>query len=513
LQIVASLTQNGGDISVPVIFPELEIPGLEMFVQLPQNADGKPMSWKTQFLELDKKSNMPPDGQNSGAADSPLLYNITARGYSAKTVRTKLLPMAALNDTSFLLRSNGALFGLSTIDVTVREKTDCIVRLPADCELLQITRDGHFVQGMKLPDNCWLVDFWDSDYPQRWSFLFRSNDNKNAFQQDGIKPQKQQSIHLQFPVFDGLQIQETIWTFAGEIDRKPSECSVQVFKQYSDSETAEQRNETALHLGRHRFVTGTNVFQPQIAMNLIRQRHLLRLLNSLPVDAARRADDLKCWYALWSAQWNNVTEKLDFQTALATNTPDVKPAIIFDRTGQQQTESATSTASFLETISAKTREAFALAKQQSVREKIGDAIAGKQSDGKQTETAGSAPILTSPTYWQGRISGQSGYLFGVCSGTVCEICLTDGLREQSFSSVVPSIFLLLLSILACAALIYWQGFLKELFLQFPHFWSICMGLILLFMLQLGGVGVIVIVLTVLSLFRPSWKRRKMPLQD
>ncbi|GHT09528.1 hypothetical protein FACS1894170_00160 [Planctomycetales bacterium] len=512
VQIVASLAPNGGDVSVPVILPESEMPGLEMFVQLPQKTDGKPVSWKTQFLKLDEKPNIPLNNQDGIITGSPLLYSITERGYSAKTVRTSSLPTVELNDISFLLRSNGAFFGLSTIDVKVRGKTDCIVRLPAGCELLQITRDGHFVQGTKLPDNCWHVDFWDSDYPQRWSFLFRSNQNKNDFQRSGVKPQKQQSIHLQFPIFDGLQIQETIWTFAGEIDGNQSECSVQTFKHYSDSVTAVQRKETAIHLGRHRFLTGVDVLQPQIAMNLIRQRHMLRLLNSLPVDTAGRTDDLKRWYSLWSAQWNNITEKLDFQTPLTANIPNPKQAVILNRDDMpQQADSATSAGAFLATISPKTREAFMLAKQQSVREKIGDAIAGTQSHSKQPETAGAVPILTSPAYWQGRISSESGYLFGICNGTICEICLSGGLREQPFSSVVPSVFLsLLLMILMFAVLVYLRGFLKELFLQFPHFWGICIGLLLWFLLHLGGVGVIVIVLIVLSLFRPSWKRRKIP---
>ncbi|MDR3181617.1 MAG: hypothetical protein LBT89_01640, partial [Planctomycetaceae bacterium] len=504
LNIKAFLAQGTDDVSVPAIFPDIDTSAVQMFVQLPQKNGEETIPWELQYLETYQTKNA---ANTDGSGKAQLLFRVTDKDYRAKINRTNSAPVITLCDAGFLLRPDGSLLALAAADVKVSGQDTCIVQLPVNSELIQMTRNGTVLRGTQLGNNRWQIDFWGSDYPQRLNILYRSR------------------LRCALPVFEGVKVQETIWTIAKETaGAPPLDYAVQTAQNTS---AADNNENTLIDLGRHRFLTGNTAAQSQITMNLIRQHHLLRQLNSLPVSTGR-LEEVKRWFTHWSADWNSVSEKINYQTALTANEPNVKPVLLLDWRERQDIDQNASTAAFLETMSAKTRDALQLAKQQSVKEKIDSSSKEPEASVSGSENIGSnVPLLNSQTYWQGRLSGEMVYLFGVSGGAVSEICLTDdsqlsrstgGIRfwQSILPAQMPLAVQMLLGISLCVftaimVMIFLRRiYFTELLLQYPHFWGTALGLFLWSSTPLGGVGIAVTVLTVISLFRPSWHRRKIP---
>ncbi|MDR3232154.1 MAG: hypothetical protein LBT46_00545 [Planctomycetaceae bacterium] len=512
IHIKAALLQEADEVSVPVIFPETASAALQMFVQIPQKAGEETLPWKLQYLDVAKENDTKESGRYK---NTHLLYRITDKEYRAKIKRTNYAPVITLLDTGFLLRPDGTLFGLAAADIKVWGQDSCSVQLPADCEVIQMTSNGIILGGTQLGNNRWQLDFWDSDYPQRLIILFRRNkrNNKSNNHNKNGKERRVEDVQaadnlLRFPlpVFEGIKVQETLWSLIKE-SGAPLEYDVQTLQKVRTQTNWDDN--TVTDLGRRKFLTGNDIVQTQITVNLIRQHHLLRLLNSLPAAAPGRTEEVKRWYSHWSAEWDSVTEKINYQSALtaasAANEPNRKQTLLLDL--QQESAQAASTAVFLETMTSKTRDALLLAKQQSVKEKI-ENVPGEG----QTGTAVAVPMLNSLSYWQGRHGGETVYLFGVSSGAVEEIRLTAGKGGNVFPSAVSSVFWIVLCVSAAISILLYCNriFVTELFLQFPHFWGTVAGLFLWSATPLSGAGMIIVILTLLSLFRPSWQRRKMP---
>jgi hypothetical protein len=155
-------------------------------------------------------------------------------------------------------------------------------------------------------------------------------------------------------------------------------------------------------------------------------------------------------------------------------------------------------------MSASAQKPLRDSKEQSVREKLGSAA--------DTIPKQSVPILNSQVYWQGRISEEMQYLFGTEEGAIGAIRFISEPNEGGWTHRLSDYVWLWI----CFALLIPIGVLlsvrwvhlMELWLQFPHFWGMTIGVLLWTFLPESLIGPIIIGLTIVSLFRPSWARHR-----
>jgi hypothetical protein len=161
--------------------------------------------------------------------------------------------------------------------------------------------------------------------------------------------------------------------------------------------------------------------------------------------------------------------------------------------------------SFWATIGIRTHEALKVSKDQSIRDKFGAA-----ADTSQRQPM---PILNSPVYWQGKISGEMQYLFGAEEGVLREIRLTANPSEGMWThwiagQIWAAVCVALLIPIAVLLSVRWVHGM-ELWLQFPQFWGMTLGVLLWTFLPNSFLGLFVMLLVFASMFRPSWSRHRL----
>jgi len=476
LKITLSLT--GTTVSLPnmVLLPRgIDQLESEVFVDLPLTLDNEIIPWELKMLEaIDRPT----------ADDSRLSYRAVDTEFSATISQVESRLTATFYDIGFLITTDGTVFGMATIDLRNRGQNSLMLQMPIGYEPIQISSAGAILDQTRLEENHqWKVNIGTSDYPQRLNIFFRASLPPTIRQWN----REQITATLQFPVLIGVAVQETLWTVAME-GNAPT-MSVETVLEG----TKKNRR------GDHRPMSGREAALSLVGVNLIREHNLLHVLRSLPVSL--RQEEMQNWFLHWSDEWNTVADKVDSQIVYLP-LQDIKPKLITGST--EQTALPGTIRSFWGTMSARTPESLRTNKEQSVQEKF--------PAGLETQSMPTSPILASPVYWQGRLSNEMQHLFGTEEGTLRTIRLTSqpddgdwthGLAEFvwlgiSFALLIP-IFVLLS--------VRWVH-LKELWLQFPHFWGMMVGVLLWAFLPESFLGLIIIVLTFVSFFRPSWTRHR-----
>ncbi|MDR0520526.1 MAG: hypothetical protein LBH00_01595 [Planctomycetaceae bacterium] len=460
---------------IPAIFPvkNKEYLSSEMIIDLPKKINGEKITWNTQNLEPLKS---PPQEDRQ-------IFRAKDEDFSAAAHQTATPLTALLYDIGFLIKPDGSVFGIATVDLKNRGQEPFILQMPGGYELIQISADGSMVQRTRLDRNRWTVYIGSSDYPQRLCILFRTVLPAPVWQQ-----QEKRTSALQFPVLEGIAVQETLWSLSLEDDVPAFNIDI-----------------AGTFLNHQTPLSGDEAVQTLIGLNLIREYHLIRLLNSV---SSSKPADLQRWFSHWLSEWNTAADRIDDQMQrLPLTLQNIRPKFV-----QNQADSAAKKGqkqgylgAFSETISRQTQKELLENKQQCV---LGKKISFAGEDEK------TMPMPTSQVYWQGRISADMRYFFGYSEGAVREITLTSLPEEMSwthfFSGAVHlAAGLILVMPIIVLLLIRWVN-LRELWLQFPHFWTMSFGILLWVFIPGSIIGLAVIGFTVLAFFRPSWRRRPLP---
>ncbi|MCL2005359.1 MAG: hypothetical protein FWG73_04255 [Planctomycetaceae bacterium] len=479
-----SLNTAGRNIALPNVFPldrniyQLES---EIFVELPNRQGNEMIHWERSMLE--------PIVSESGEEDSLSRYRALDTNFAAAISQVESRLTALFYDIGFLINRDGTIIGSVTVDLRNQGQDHCIVQMPPGYSLIQIASAGSILGHTRLEDEQrFHINIGTSDYPQRLNILFRAPRTPMLRTWD----RKTVLSALHFPVLEGVIVQDTIWTvaFGGNVP----ELKVESMWDASGVN----------NLHEHVPLSGTDAALSLIGLNLIREHNLLRILNAIP---SGRPEEMRRWFLHWSAEWDTVADKVDFQVShLPLTLQNVRPSLIVRPAGlADESEDMTGIVRpFLETISANAREALRSRKEQTVGEKFGTVM---DSVSRQT-----APVLNSQVYWQGRLSEEMRYLFGAEEGSIQTILLTSNPSEGNWADWVSSHILLwvilgLLLPIFVLSLVRWV-YLAELWYQFPHFWGMCFGVLLWTFLPESFIGILVILLTVLSFFRPSWPRHR-----
>jgi len=304
---------------------------------------------------------------------------------------------------------------------------------------------------------------------------------------------------------EGVAVQETIWSIAFEGNLPPLNVTSIQDRHWGITLSPDLLGNEESELGEHLLVSGADAARSLIGVNLIRKHNLIQVLQSMPISP--RQDEMQRWFLHWLEEWNMVADKVDFQIShLPLTLHNVRPNLIARPAtpASEETENAGIVRPFLELMSARTPEALRTTKEQTVLEQFGSAM---DMPSKQP-----TPILTSQVYWQGRASGEVQYLFGTEEGALRAIRLTsvpstgDWLLQLSEHAWLWISLALLMPIFVLLS-VRWVH-LTELWLQFPHFWGMSLGVLLWVFLPESFIGPIIIVLAFLSFFRPSWIRHR-----
>ena len=476
-----------GAVSFPNVFP---LPGIadqfesELFVELPLRLGNEIIPWDlNQLVETEEQAS---DVHRA-------VFRALDSNFTAAINRDEAKLTAIFYDTGFLVKQDGSVFGIATIDLNNQGQDSLILQMPEGYEPIQISSGGLMVGRTRLPDNRWQINIGTSDYPQRFSILFRASLSQplNRWNREKIVST------LEFPFLEGVTVQESLWTITFE-GILPS-LNVTIIQDHFFTASKEY------DLGNHVPLVGIDAALSLIGINFVRQNNLFHVLRSLPVSG--RQEEMQRWFSHWSDEWQMVSDKVDFQIAhLPLTLHNVQPRFIARQVDAASvgTESAGIVRPFVEMMGVRTQESLRVSKEQTVREKFGTAM--------DTVAKQSAPILNSQVYWQGRVAEDVRYLFGAEEGALRSISLTSmpstGGWMLHFSEHVWLWVGLSLSLPIVVLLLVRWVYLSELWLQFPHFWGMTFGVLLWVFFPESFIGLIIIVLTFISFFRPSWTRHR-----
>ena len=451
----------------------------EIFIDLPRKQRDEIILWDLNHLDVIEELN---------TDASRLILKVTDTSFSATVSQAESKLTALFYDIGFLVMRDGTVFGAVTVDLRNQGQDSFILQMPPEYEPIQITAASKILDRTRLDEkHRWRVHIGTSDYPQRFNMLFR------ASLPQPLKIWKREQIvsAIQFPVLEGVAVQETLWTAAFE-GNVPT----------LNVEFLSEKNEMN-DLKNHVPLSGKDVALSSVGVSLIRENNLIHLLRTLPVST--RQEEVQRWFSHWSDEWNTVADKVDYQFARLSS-QNVKPQLIVrphDLNGER-TETAGTIRSFWETMGASTHKALRDNKEQSVQEKFGAVM--------ESTPPKTVPNLNSHVYWQGRISDELQYLFGAEEGMIRTVYFTSKPDEKMWTDWFSDhawigINVVLLFPIFVLLSVRWVH-LMELWLQFPHFWGMTVGVLLWTFVPESFIGVIIIGLTLASLFRPSWTRHR-----
>ncbi|MCL2709902.1 MAG: hypothetical protein FWE95_03380 [Planctomycetaceae bacterium] len=487
VNITVSLNTTG-TAALPNVFPlqaESEQFESELFVDLPRRQNNVIIPWDLSYLvETEEQAT---DAQR-------LRLQSIDNNFAATINRDEARLTAIFYDIGFLIRKDGSIFGTVTVDLRNRGQEYFVLQMPEGYEPIQISSAGLLLGRTRLEEgNRWRVNIGASNYPQRLSVLFRASLPQSLKQWN----RKQIISSLQFPILEGIVVQETIWTIAFEGNLPPMKVASIHDRHSFGSEESD--------LGEHEPISGIEVALSVIGVNYIRQHNLNEVLKSLPVST--RQEEMQRWFMHWSEEWNIVADKVDFQIShLPVAGHNVRPKLIARSvvSTSDRTEHSGIVRLFSEMMGTRTQESLRVTMEQTVLEKFASTM---DSVPKRP-----VPILNSQVYWQGRMSEDSQCLFGTEEGTLRAIRLTSVPNTGGWMSYLSEHFWLWISLTLVIPIfvllsVRWVH-PTELWLQFPHFWGMTLGILLWVFVPESFIGPIVIVLTFIALFRPSWARHR-----
>ncbi|GHT17691.1 hypothetical protein FACS1894189_4070 [Planctomycetales bacterium] len=545
-RIKAALNTPGTAVSLPHIVSESEkVDQYESrtFVILPRQSSDKTIPWKLDFLEtvdvqvakqleqataatLDEKGGVKSD--TAVVPDPNRIYlSAVDKDFNATINRTDSMTVASFYDALFLVRRNGTVFGIATIDVKNRGQDSFILQMPQNYEPIQMTCAGLTTKGTKLSGNRWKIDVWASDYPQRLHLSFRgilsraSRDSDEKPRPLTLSQLSREKIVTSFklPVLEGVVIQETLWSVLFE-DSKPGMLPMFSVSSVRERQmgpatftSSELLGENVVELGEHIPLSGVAAWQSIIGIHLTRQYNLLRVLNTVSDAIPAKSEEMKRWYSHWADNWFSLADKVDVQMShLSALQQNGKPQILLDPQKQKGEETqANSAAGFIGTWIESmnlsiTRNALIVSGRQGITEKLG------LTESETVRTPTLYPRLNSQVYWQNRVMEDAQYLFGVSEGTIQSIRLESQPEVGGWSLPQSKSFFLWLAIPVLFLILLRHVHLMDILLQFPHFWGVLVGILLWNLFPSLFLGFSIILLTFFSLFRPNWSRRGLPEQ-
>ena len=536
-RIRSALNMTSTSVSVPHVGPDSgKLPkcDIKSYVILPRLDGGEPVPWNLSMLEevdeatirqLDAVISQPLEGATGRASDvapdaDKLCFQTLAEDFSASISRQNAVSVVDMYDVSFVVKGDGVVFGIATIDLKSRGQDSFILRMPSGYELIQIVCSGIASKGRKLPSgDRWRIDLWSSDYPQRMRIVFRGTLTPLREKEKTNPPDETITLarlngeplrcSLALPVLEGVSVQKTVWlvTFDSIRGRPfvPLDVATVREKEFGTSSfsSSEILGERITELGRHIPATGSEAMQTLFKLNLLRLDNLRKIIDLISAPGSSRSGEVRRWFALWSEEWYGVNRLLDY---LGRQHPESllpgKHLFLLDLTGSDLEDSGFENAEIY--LEAKNISLLLQALMVGYKDMTTKNFAFDDVEENLRRTNNLS--MNSMLYWRDRLTEDAAYLFGASSGQVLEIRLVSAPSGHRWSGRVLE-FLFPWVLLPLILPVFSRRFpFTELFCQFPHFWGTVAGVLLWSLFPPGYFGIAVLVLTFFSYLRPAWPK-------
>lgn len=235
---------------------------------LPTQSQLHPVVWETQGLKpvpLPEDFAAAPLGKESFVA-----YEVQRRPFRAALKPLVGEAQVFLADVSVTWRADGACHGVAVFDVQAAGLSQCPLRLPPGCHLLQLAVAGVPTTPLPSPNHRWQVPLSPSAFPQRIEVTF-----------EGALPGPPGDGLCQFeaPVLEGLPVRQTLWTIAGPPQYQP------------------------------RLPAGCKTLS-RVAQEMVRLRAIGALMESAADTAAEDPEETVQWYRIWARRWAAAGEEI-----------------------------------------------------------------------------------------------------------------------------------------------------------------------------------------------------------
>jgi len=227
VQLVSAITgQHRFTVSSPltlapgerVSVPQVVLEGAHIdkrLLVLPTQSGLQPVAWETEGL---RETALPEDSAAPLVAPEAFVaYQVGAGPFRASLRAFRGEPQVDLADVRVAWQIEGTCHGVALFDLRPGSLSECTLRLPAGCDLVQVTVDGVAEVPVRSEENRWLIPLGVSALPQRVGVLFQGT----IASPDASGLVRLDAPTLSAPTPDGLAPRHTLWTVFGPSAYEP----------------------------------------------------------------------------------------------------------------------------------------------------------------------------------------------------------------------------------------------------------------------------------------------------
>ena len=509
--------------NISILLEKTDRTEITQYVVLPEMLEQEKIDWDLKMLasvdeeteknltekidaswEEEKKTD---EGKKAESMSSPLglprlFYQATGKNAAIAIAAQSNRPLVSLCDVSLFIKNNGILYGTTTIDIQSRAHEGFIMRLPNRFDLIQATCAGVASKGTQLSEGRWKIDLWPSDYPQRVLVIFRGSlppettkGNETVF--DLLK-EKRTELNILMPSLEDVDVRETLWTLSFESigNQRLPLMEIAAMRESTEDDSHDD------FLGTQRPISGIRGTAMQLRLNLARLNNLRSILDSVPTPLPGKGAEIERWFTHWIKEWWSVEKMVEFQLAELADVPEGEEsgAVL-----SVQGDSPRALKTYLESMGVPKTSFRAL---RVLEEQTLNRLGLTEN---RTDTDRFFPLPTnSLILWGESLTGRTSHHFGVAEGQLKELRLVS--VPDSYRFMEPFRFGLWLWMLPTVLflIVLSNPRTREILRRFPHFSGLTLGFGLWSLFPTGPLGGVIVLLTLLSLFRPAWKIKNAP---
>lgn len=267
----------GDRLSVPEMV--LEQSHLEEHVLvLPTRLGLQPIAWETDGLG---KTQLPDDFPAWPVApESFVAYQVEESPFQAVLHASVKAPEVRLLDVRLAWQADQTCHGVATFDLESAGMSECSLRLPDNCKLVQAVVAGLPVTPIPAGRNRWQVPLGPKDFPQSVEIVYAGK----ASGSDTVG-----RMRFDSPSLEGLPVRQTLWTVSGP---------------------------ALYRAGRVEGPEGVRS-SSQLDLELARLQSLKGLVNQAAYTRASEPGEVNSWFQAWARRYVVSLSQVRLQSALA----------------------------------------------------------------------------------------------------------------------------------------------------------------------------------------------------
>jgi len=201
-----------------VSVPQVVLEGAQIekhLLVLPTQSGLQPVAWETEGL---RQTALPEDFADPlVASEAFVAYQVEGERFRASLRPLLGEPQVEMADVRVAWEREGTCHGVALIDLHPGSLSECTLRLPAGCDLVQVTVDGVAKVAVRSEENLWLIPLNATALPQRVGVLFQGT----VAGPDAAGLVRLDAPALMAPATEELAPSQTLWTIFGPSAYEP----------------------------------------------------------------------------------------------------------------------------------------------------------------------------------------------------------------------------------------------------------------------------------------------------